>query len=45
MLAVMQDGLGRGASSRVRSERCTGVGVRCELRVVAAGDFQPDAIA
>src|SRR5262245_57150963 len=45
MLAVMQDGLGRALRRCIRPERCAGVGIRCELRIVAAGDLQADAIA
>src|SRR4051812_1741935 len=45
MRAVVQDRLGGAFGGRALTEGCTGVGVRCELRIVAAGDLEADTVA
>src|SRR5690348_9640622 len=44
MLSIVEDCLRRGASDGVCSKRRAGVGVRRELRIVAARDLQADAV-
>src|SRR3954467_2342503 len=45
MAHVMQNRLDRGLDGCTLAERCTGVGIRRELRIVAAGDLEADVVA